>query len=377
MENEESNLEEETSEKPESVLDEDSKIEESETEEEKNYEINENSKSKIIKKKKTNNKSKSIKKQEIINEKEDSEKEQEENNKSEENEELDDNKDLVEHAAKAVEHISSETAQEMDESAETENTKKVEAALFIAGRFLTLQELVMLTDINPLMIKEILEKLIEKYNDNSGIEIIEKGGGWKMDVCKEHVHMINKLATGNSEFTKAEQETLAVIAYKQPVKQSVIVNIRGNKAYEHIKKFIENELVVGKRVGHTKELRLSEDFFEYFHLGNQKEISDDHPSSESIEELGDLQKKGNGSTEIIGIENNEEGENNNNNNNPKEQESKNLENQKEFNENINESLEEEGEEEIEDKEVVEEEDEKDSREEVRDKEKQEEEQENE
>lgn len=230
-------------------------------------------------------------------------------NESEEDKELEDDKDLVEHSVKAVEHISSETAQELDESAENENIKKVEAALFISGRFLTLQELVMLTDINPLMIKEILEKLIEKYNDNSGIEIIEKGGGWKMDVRQEHVSMINKLATGNAEFTKAEQETLAVIAYKQPVKQSVIINIRGNKAYDHIKHFVNINLVQAKKLGRTRELKLSDDFFEYFHLGNQKEISDDHSSSESIEELGDLQKKGDGSTEIIGIEKNEEDEN--------------------------------------------------------------------
>jgi len=190
--------------------------------------------------------------------------------------------------------------------------------LFIAGRFLTLQELVMLTDINPLMLKEILEKLIEKYNDNSGIEIIEKGGGWKMDVCKEHVHMINKLATGNSEFTKAEQETLAVIAYKQPVKQSVIINIRGNKAYEHIKKFIENELVVGKRVGHTKELRLSDDFYEYFHIRNKnverngsdegneneepimsKKQSDDEDSSSDKQEDTDKNKQENNKKPVI------------------------------------------------------------------------------
>ena len=193
-----------------------------------------------------------------------------------EEEEIKEEKNLVEHAVEAVEHISSETAKELDENKEVENIKKVEAALFISGRFLTLQELVMLTDINPLMIKEILEILIERYNDNSGIEIIEKGGGWKMDVCKEHVHMINKLATGNSEFTKAEQETLAVIAYKQPVKQSVIIKIRGNKAYDHIKKFIENGLVIGKRAGHTKELKLSDDFHEYFHIRakDSKEIED-------------------------------------------------------------------------------------------------------
>ena len=229
-------------------------------------------------------------------EEDEEEKEEVEETEEKEKEELNEEKDLIEHAAEAVEHITSETAKELDESKEVENIKKVEAALFIAGRFLTLQELVMLTDINPLMLKEILEKLIEKYNDNSGIEIIEKGGGWKMDVCKEHVHMINKLATGNSEFTKAEQETLAVIAYKQPVKQSVIINIRGNKAYEHIKKFIENELVVGKRVGHTKELRLSDDFYEYFHIRNKnvenlENISNEGINNEDTEEKSIISKE--------------------------------------------------------------------------------------
>ena len=171
-----------------------------------------------------------------------------------------------------MEAVSSETIKEIDESNETENLKKVEAAFFLSARFLNLQELVMLTDINPLMLKEILEKLIEKYNqDSSAIEIISKENLWKMDVKQEYVGMINKLATGSSEFTRAEQETLAVIAYKQPVKQSVIIKIRGNKAYEHIKHFIEIGLLQAKRAGHTLELKLSEDFFEYFHLQEKGE----------------------------------------------------------------------------------------------------------
>lgn len=168
--------------------------------------------------------------------------------------------------------VSSETAKELDEDIEIENMKKVEAALFISARFLDLQELVMLTDVNPLMLKELLEKLIEKYNkEDSAIEIIVKENMWKMDVRQEYVSMINKLATGSAEFTKAEQETLAVIAYKQPVKQSVIINIRGNKAYEHIRHFRDIGLVQSKKLGHTLELRLSDDFFEYFHLQKKEE----------------------------------------------------------------------------------------------------------
>ena len=72
---------------------------------------------------------------------------------------------------------------------------------------------------------------------------------WKMDVKKEYSNIINKLATGSSEFSKAEQETLAIIAFKQPIKQSVIIKIRGNKAYDHIKKFAELDLVKKKKQG--------------------------------------------------------------------------------------------------------------------------------
>ena len=184
-----------------------------------------------------------------------------------------------------MENLTSETAKELEENRENENMKKVEAALFISARFLNLQDLIMLTDINPLMIKELLNKLIAKYNrDDSAIEIIIKDNMWKMDVRQEYVSMINKLATGSAEFTKSEQETLAVIAYKQPAKQSVVIKIRGNKAYDHIKKFIDIGLVIAKKQGHTLDLTLSEDFFDYFHL--QKKESGE--VVESGEEGGEL-----------------------------------------------------------------------------------------
>lgn len=198
--------------------------------------------------------------------------------------------------------INSETIKELDEEREVENIKKIEAALFLSARYLSLKELVLLTDINPLMLKELIEDLIKKYsNENSAIEIIKKENMWKMDVRQEYTPMVNKLATGTSEFTKAEQETLAVIAYKQPVKQSVIIKIRGNKAYGHIKNFIQIGLVQAKKVGHTNELKLSDDFFDYFHLQNREAILDNPDKSA---DLSDLQKNDNGVIELSQEENN-------------------------------------------------------------------------
>lgn len=164
--------------------------------------------------------------------------------------------------------ITTQTAQEIENEFvenEQENQEKIEAALFISGRFLSLQDLIMLTDINPIMLKEILGRLEKKYLFGA-IRIVNRGQSWKMDVSEKYYYLINRLATGSVEFTKAEQETLAIIAYKQPIKQSVIIRIRGNKAYDHINKFKEIGLLFSKPEGHTKILTLSENFYEYFNV---------------------------------------------------------------------------------------------------------------
>ncbi len=159
--------------------------------------------------------------------------------------------------------FSSESIEEIDDSRERENLRKIEAALFISGKFLNLKELVGLTDINPILLRKLLDDLTDRYKD-SAIEIVRKDDLWKMDVSPDYFGMVNKLATGSSEFTKAEQETLAIIAYKQPMKQSVLVKIRGNKSYDHIKNFVSMGLVHKRKVGHTHELTLSDEFYDYF-----------------------------------------------------------------------------------------------------------------
>ncbi len=173
--------------------------------------------------------------------------------------------------------ITSSTAGEIEnefEINETEAIEKVEASLFVAGRYLNMQELIMLTDLNPIMIREILSKLEKKYSSGV-INVVTRNNAYKMDVAPRYHYLINKLATGKVEFTKAEQETLAIIAYKQPIKQSVVIKIRGNKSYDHIKKFRDLGLVIAKPVGHTLDLSLSEEFYEYFNVEKGSKVSKD------------------------------------------------------------------------------------------------------
>ena len=175
----------------------------------------------------------------------------------------------VTHTAPVITESTAEEIENEFETNEKNSKEKVEAALFIAGRFLNLQELIMLTDVNPIMLKEILNRLEKKYSSGV-IKIIRRTNSWKMDIAEQYHYLINKLATGDAEFTKAEQETLAIIAYKQPIKQSVIIKIRGNKSYDHIRKFRQLGLVTAKRVGHTLDLSLSEEFYEYFNVHHKE-----------------------------------------------------------------------------------------------------------
>ena len=186
----------------------------------------------------------------------------------------------------------SKTIKEIDEAQEKEDLKTLEAIFFISGRFLGMQDLISLSDLNPIIIGDLIERLKDKYNkDDSALEIVEKSGLWKMDVRQEYSQIINKLATGSSEFTKAEQETLAIIAYKHPIKQSVIIKIRGNKAYDHIKKFSDLGLIKKKKIGHTHELSLSDDFYDYFSISESDRNSSPQLSEEINREIEKAEKE--------------------------------------------------------------------------------------
>jgi segregation and condensation protein B len=168
--------------------------------------------------------------------------------------------------------INSSTLNEIEKGKSIENAQLVEAVLFISGRFLSMQDLMFYSNLDFMSIEEALEFLQKKYlKSSSAIEIVKRNNLWKMDVKNKYHFIANKLATGESEFSKAEQQTLAIIAYKQPIKQSVVIKIRGNKAYDHIHKFIKLKLINTKPSGHTNILTLTEEFYNYFNLSKGEE----------------------------------------------------------------------------------------------------------
>jgi len=151
-----------------------------------------------------------------------------------------------------------------------EHKKKIEAVLFTTGRFLSVQELVEHCGLVPEELVALLEELRAEYaGKESSLEIREESGRWKLNVRPEYGHITNKLAS-TSEFDKPTQKTLAIVTYlfhkNKKVIQSEVIKYRGNKAYDHIKNLKEAELVTSEKAGRTRELKLTQRFYDYFDI---------------------------------------------------------------------------------------------------------------
>jgi len=205
------------------------------------------------------------------NEKKEQEKEQEKEHEKEPEKEQEEN---TQKKRKKITH-------EIQEKVQQEiNEEVIEALLFISGRFMSTREIARIVQLDEQQIETFLENLAGKYSSSqSALTITSRGKNYKMDVGADYTYLINKLLSGESEFSKAEQETLAVIAHKQPIEQSTVIKIRGNKAYDHIKKFLSLNLLNSKRAGRTSILELSQDFYNYFSISTPLNPTAPSPST--------------------------------------------------------------------------------------------------
>jgi len=139
----------------------------------------------------------------------------------------------------------------------------IEAALFAAGRTLTPQELAGISGLSPDMAEEAARDLAREYaGRSSGIEIKNIGEGYSMQVRPMLAGRV--LSFAPREIEAPLIRTLAIIAYKQPIKQSELVEIRGNKSYEHVKELEKRGLINAVKHSRTKLLTTTPGFADYF-----------------------------------------------------------------------------------------------------------------
>jgi segregation and condensation protein B len=146
--------------------------------------------------------------------------------------------------------------------------KLIEAALFMSSRPMTHEEIAKITGVPVRSLEKHLAQLQKEYAEK-GVEIIRGPEGWYMRVKPELLPKVAHL-TPYSDLKDGHKRTLALVAYKEPVKQSDVVHIQGNKAYAYVKFLRKKGLIKSEKEGRTANLMITKEFERYFGLGRAK-----------------------------------------------------------------------------------------------------------
>jgi segregation and condensation protein B len=164
----------------------------------------------------------------------------------------------------------------------------IEALIFVAEEPLTIRIIADVLEEDRDIVEQAIHELVKEFNGrNGGLQLREVAGGWQFATRPEyHEHVRAFLRTRPSaKLTLASLETLAVIAYRQPVTVPEILEIRGVQSPSAIKTLLDKKLIVAKgrkdTVGRPMMYGTSKDFLMQFGLKDLSEL----PSIEDFEDL--------------------------------------------------------------------------------------------
>ena len=164
----------------------------------------------------------------------------------------------------------------------------VEALIFVADEPVTVKTFAEVLEEDRETIEAAIKELRNEYEQReSGLQLREIAGGWQISTRTEFHEEIRKFlkTRPSAKLSLAALETLAVIAYKQPVTIPEILEIRGVQSASAIKTLLEKRLIVTKghkeTVGRPMQYGTSKDFLIQFGLKDLSEL----PSIEDFEDL--------------------------------------------------------------------------------------------
>lgn len=168
----------------------------------------------------------------------------------------------------------------------------IESLLFVSAKHLSSNEISELTNINPKEVETILNELTEEYKDR-GINIVNADKTYKMVTASKYSVYVEKfLKVCSKQFlSKAALETLAIIAFKQPVTRAQIEEVRGVNIDKIINKLLDKKLIkeIGKASipGKPVLYGTAKEFLHYFQLKDLSELPKTNlkEETEALEEI--------------------------------------------------------------------------------------------
>ncbi len=171
--------------------------------------------------------------------------------------------------------------------------KLVEAALLAHGQPLNMEQLRGLFDEferpDPDAVREALQALARDCAERP-LELVEVASGWRLQVRGEYAARLSRLWQERpGRYSRALLETLALIAYRQPITRGEIENVRGVTVNPNIVRTLTERgwiRVVGHREvpGHPELLGTTREFLDYFGLRSLDEL----PSLAALKDMDDV-----------------------------------------------------------------------------------------
>ena len=167
----------------------------------------------------------------------------------------------------------------------------IESVLFVAGEPVLISDLCFKFDVKPKQIEKAVEKLNQKYDDKSGIKLLCFNNKLQFASNPNYVDYVSSVLNPirQRNLTKATLETIAIIAYKQPVTRLEIEEIRGVNCDYAINILLEHKLIeiVGRKdaVGKPALFGTTDEFLKRFNISSVADLPDYNELLENIQKI--------------------------------------------------------------------------------------------
>ena len=181
----------------------------------------------------------------------------------------------------------------------------LEAVLFTAGEPISVAEIAELLQLEKPQVWELLATLTKEYEaENRGLMVREIAGGYQLVTKPVHYNLLAQMETNKEvKLSNAGMETLAIVAFKQPVTRAEMEAIRGVKVDGVINTLLELGLIAEagrkKALGNPILYATTDKFLTVFGLSSLADLPnpetadiDDYPAEEPEPSLAELERNG-------------------------------------------------------------------------------------
>lgn len=154
----------------------------------------------------------------------------------------------------------------------------IESVVFVAGEPVSVSDLCLKFEVKPKQIEKAVENLKKKYDENSGIQILYFNNKIQFASNPKYVDFVTSVLNPirQRNLTKATLETIAIVAYKQPVTRLEIEEIRGVNSDYAINVLLEHKLIeiVGRKdtVGKPSLFGTTDEFLKRFDISSVSDL---------------------------------------------------------------------------------------------------------